>query len=97
MEVCTNYRYARRHDPKFAQVAVDEEAKDKIVADDGVKETPKVAKKKILSKKGSKKAEAKKDPVQEAAEKKAAEEAEEERKRKELNAERRRKLFEARE
>ena len=52
MEVCTNYRYARRHDEKFAQVAVDEEAKDKIVADDGIKETPKVgAKKKILSKK----------------------------------------------
>ena len=100
MEVCTNYRYARRHDPKFKATVVDEELKTQVTEIDMTKETPKTSagpKKKIMPKKGSKKPEAKKDPVQEAAEKKAAEEAEEERKRKELNAERRRKLFELRE
>ena len=37
MEVCTNYRYARRHDPKFAQMAEEEDVKA-IPADADVKE-----------------------------------------------------------
>jgi len=66
MEVCTNYRYARRHDPKFKAKVDDEDLKATVIDELVAKETPKTsgaAKKKIMPKKGSKKPDPKKDPV----------------------------------
>lgn len=81
-EVCTNYRYARRHDP--AHIPKEEEEK-KNVRDQ--QESP-LAKRpgKAAPNKRKAGAKEKKDPAQIEAEEKAAKEAEEERKLKEAEA-----------
>lgn len=95
MEVCTNYRFQRRNDPKF-KVAVDDDKKDN---EQSQMEADKIAESKKKSKvvaKRPKKGE-KKDPHAELAAKKAAEEADLERKKKELETERKRADLAARE
>jgi len=69
MEVCTNYRYARRHNPAFQTTKEDKPAEQT--------ESKKSLKKSSNAKARKPIKEAKKNPVQIAAEAKAAEEAEE--------------------
>ena len=78
-EVCTNYRFARRHDPAHIPKA-DEEEKGRNQPESSMAKRPKVA-----VKKGAK---TKKDPAQIEAEEKAARAADEEQKLKDADASR---------
>lgn len=82
-EVCTNYRYAKRHDPAHMPKA-DEEKKD-----DGANQETQPVKRasKVQKKAGGK---SKKDPAQIEAEEKAAKEEEEKKKLKEAENDRKR-------
>jgi hypothetical protein len=92
LDVCVNYRYARRHDAGFVKDRKEQEdaEKDKAAAAAvSPKKSGKNSKNAPAAKKGFKgRNDNKKDPAQELAEKKAAEEAEEERKRREFEIER---------
>ena len=78
-EVCTNYRFARRHDPAHIPKA-DEEDKGRNQPESSMAKRPKV-----VGKKGAK---TKKDPAQIEAEEKAARAADEEQKLKDAEASR---------
>jgi hypothetical protein len=101
VDVCVNYRYARRHDPNFVKdrMAVEAAERERAAAAAVAPKAKGKGGKTAAPKKGARGArgDAKKDPAQELAEKKAAEEAEEERKRKELELERKQELLKARE
>jgi len=96
MDVCTNYRYQRRNDPKF-KVAVEDDKKDNEQSKEELEKLAPSKKKAVVVKKGPAKRGEKKDPSQDAANKKIAEEAEMERKKKELEIERKRAADAARE